>query len=133
MRRIGIERFMFGSDGPHVMVQPYVRSVDGHGERSLVFIDGKLSHAIRKTPRFGTDHERVSEAMPIDEIERSFAERVMACVDTELLYARVDIARDERGAPMVMELELIEPSLFLRQHPPAAVLLATAIVRAALR
>ncbi len=113
-----------------VLVQPYVPSVEGHGERALVWIDGALTHAVRKSPRFSGDDEAVSAtAMPIEADERALAEAVLAPLAAELLYARVDMARDERGRPMLMELELIEPSLFLVQHPPARARLARGIAR----
>jgi hypothetical protein len=114
-----------------VLVQPYVSSVEGYGERSLVFIDGELTHSIRKSPRFSNDAESVSEALPIDSQERDVADRILKRVDSSLLYARVDLARDESGQPMLMELELIEPSLFLRQSDMALHRFAEAIVRRA--
>lgn len=112
-----------------MMVQPYVRSVNGHGERCLVFIDGELSHSIRKNPRFADGHESVSGPLPVSDDERAAAESILASVAAPLLYARVDLARDERGAPQLMELELIEPSLFLMQHTPALERFADAIIR----
>jgi hypothetical protein len=54
---------------------------------------------------------------------------VLAPIAADLLYARVDVARDDAGAPLVMELELIEPSLYLLQHPPALDRLVGGIVR----
>ena len=115
-----------------VMVQRYVRSVEGHGERSIVFIDGALTHAVRKSPRFSGGVESVSGALPIEDDERAFAERVLAHVGTGgLLYARVDVARDDAGAPLVMELELVEPSLFLAQSRAALDRFADAILRRA--
>lgn len=111
------------------MVQPYVASVEGYGERSLVCIDSVLEHAVRKSPRFGGGHEQVSEeALPIADDERALAERALGTISEALLYARIDVVRDEAGKPRVMELELIEPSLFLRQHPPALERFADAIV-----
>jgi hypothetical protein len=104
--------------------------VEGYGERSIVCIDGAVSHAVRKNARFQGDLEQVStEAAPIADDERALAMRVLASIEAELLYARVDIVRDDRGEPMVGELELIEPSLFLVQHPPAAERLAEGIAR----
>lgn len=102
-----------------VMVQPYLRSVEGYGERSLIWIDGELTHAIRKSPRLGDAPEQVSEAMPIADDERRLAEGLMATRGPGLLYGRVDLARDDGGVCRVMELELVEPSLFLRQGPAA--------------
>lgn len=114
-----------------VMIQPYVRSVEDYGERSLIWLGGQLSHAIRKSPRFIGIGENVSHtALPIAPEERIFADAIIAETrgDDELVYARVDIARDERNQPMIMELELIEPSLFLKQQPGSADRLAQAII-----
>jgi glutathione synthase/RimK-type ligase-like ATP-grasp enzyme len=111
-----------------VMVQPYVQSVEEYGERSIVWIDGAFTHAIRKSPRFGGEHESVSEALPIADDERALAEAALATIGDELLYARIDVARDEKGRPMIMELELIEPSLFLQQSEEALNRFANAVV-----
>jgi glutathione synthase/RimK-type ligase-like ATP-grasp enzyme len=110
-----------------MMVQPYLPAVEGYGERALVWIDGELTHAVRKSPRFAGQDESVSAAVPIATDERAVAERALAGVGPGLLYGRVDLVRDASGAPLVMELELVEPSLFLRQHPPALHRLASAI------
>jgi len=121
-----------------MLIQPYLESVEGHGERALVWIDGAFTHAVRKTPRFAADVEVVSEALPIAADERVVAEQALAAalagagggagVDThDLLYARVDVARDARGRVVVMELELVEPSLFLLQSPLALERFVTAI------
>jgi hypothetical protein len=109
------------------MVQPYMHAVDGSGERALVWIDGALTHAIRKTARFAGDHEHVSPALPIADDERQLAEATLAPLADRLLYARVGVVRDDAGAPRIMELELIEPSLFLAEHPPALTRLVAAI------
>ena len=94
------------------LVQPYVASVDGYGERSLVWIDGELSHAIRKSPRFSGDRESTTGPFPIADAERALADAALAPVREKILYGRVDLARDADGRPMIMELELVEPSLF---------------------
>jgi glutathione synthase/RimK-type ligase-like ATP-grasp enzyme len=113
-----------------MLVQRYEPAVEGYGERSLIWIDGAFTHAIRKNPRFASDTEYVSEqAVPIAADERALAEVVLAAVPRPLLYARVDLIRDPRDQPRLMELELIEPSLFFTQHPPAAARMATAIAR----
>ncbi|MEZ4366915.1 MAG: MFS transporter [Kofleriaceae bacterium] len=95
-----------------VLVQPFVAAVEDHGERSLVWIDGELTHAIRKAPRLAGDVEQVTGPHPIDDAERATALAALQPVRDRVLYARVDLARDPAGVPMVMELELIEPSLF---------------------
>ncbi len=102
------------------LVQPYVASVDTYGERSMVWIDGELSHAIRKTPRFAGDAERVEGPFPIADDERAVALAALAPLADRILYGRVDLARDDAGRPMVMELELIEPSLFFARQPGSA-------------
>jgi hypothetical protein len=102
------------------LVQPYVRSVEDYGERSLVWLDGELSHEIRKSPRFADDVERIEGPFPIADDERAVAEAALAPVTDRILYGRVDLARDDAGQPMVMELELVEPSLFFSRKPGAA-------------
>jgi hypothetical protein len=102
------------------LVQPYVASVDDHGERSLVWIDGALSHAIRKAPRFSDDAERIDGPFAIADDERAVAEAALLPIADRILYGRVDVARDATGQPMVMELELIEPSLYLAHCPGSA-------------
>lgn len=111
------------------LVQPFVDSVHEYGERSMVWIDGELSHAIRKTPRFAGDDERVEGPVPIAEDEAAIAEAALAPLADQLLYARVDLARDAAGQPMVMELELIEPSLFFTRRPGSADRLVAALMR----
>jgi hypothetical protein len=112
-----------------IMVQAYLPSVEGYGERALVWIDGELTHAVRKSPRFSEQDEAVGTALPIAADERALAEAVLAPLADRLLYARVDVARDETDRPVIMELELIEPSLYLVRHPPALQRLADALAR----
>jgi glutathione synthase/RimK-type ligase-like ATP-grasp enzyme len=111
-----------------MLVQRYEPAVEGPGERSLVWIDGALSHAVRKQARFLGDQERVSsQAMPIADDERALAQQVLALAPRPLLYARVDMVRDPQQRPRLMELELIEPSLFFACQPGSAARLAAAI------
>jgi glutathione synthase/RimK-type ligase-like ATP-grasp enzyme len=112
------------------LVQPYLASVEVYGERSLVWIDGELSHAMRKAPRLEGDHEQVDAAVAIADDERAVAEAALAPVADRILYGRVDLVRDTAGQPMVMELELAEPSLYLTQRPGAAERLVAALRRA---
>jgi glutathione synthase/RimK-type ligase-like ATP-grasp enzyme len=122
------------------MVQPFVASVEGHGERSLIAIDGEITHAIRKCPRFHGQAEQVSSGrVPIADDEREIASRALAHVSRlapasgdrpgSPLYARIDLVRDAAGQPMLSELELIEPSLFLTQNPAAIDRLVAGIAR----
>lgn len=118
-----------------VLVQPYLRSVEGHGERSLIWVDGVLTHAIRKNPRFqGMDESVSTTSVPIAPAEAAVADAAIAAARSlvpadELLYARVDVAPDAAGRYVLMELELIEPSLFFPQGPKGAARFAAAVAR----
>jgi glutathione synthase/RimK-type ligase-like ATP-grasp enzyme len=126
--------------GRDAMIQPYVASVDEVGERGLVFIDGVFSHAIRKNAMLHVDQlDRHSlfrlEQLTLADAEPAavaFAQSLMSeDIFRGLLYGRVDLVQMPEGWA-VMELELVEPSLFLSYRAEAAALLATAI-RARLR
>lgn len=116
------------------MVQPYLPAVETTGERSLIWIDGQLTHAVRKSARFAGADEQVSDsAVPIPDGAEALAAAALATVEQPLLYARVDVVPDETGRLVIMELELTEPSLYLAQHPPALERFAAALVREAAR
>jgi len=103
-----------------VLVQRYLPSVESYGERALVWIDGELTHAVRKSPRFEGDDESVSTiSVEISTAEAALAQRALELVRGPLLYARVDVAPGPDGQPVLMELELVEPSLFFSQCPRA--------------
>ncbi len=113
-----------------MLVQRYVPSVTGHGERALVWIDGQLTHALRKSPRFAGDSENISAAVPIAADEALLATRILTLAPGPLLYGRVDLVRDDDGHPMLMELELVEPCLFLSRSPEALARFVDVLVRA---
>lgn len=119
------------ADGRDAMIQCWMPTVDTYGERSLVWIDGEITHAVRKAPRFIGGAESVSASdVPIADDERAFATRVITSATEltgSLLYGRVDMVRDNDRLRL-MELELIEPSLFLKQAPHALDRLADAIL-----
>jgi hypothetical protein len=117
--------------GQGVMVQQFVPSVVGYGERSLVFIDGALTHAARRPAPLWegqTVEEDVTPVVPTAE-ETAFAGAVLRAAGAPILYARVDLVRDEAGALRLLELELTEPSLFLDHAPHAVTRLAAAIAQ----
>ena len=95
-----------------VLVQPYLPAVEARGERSLIWIDGELTHAMRKSPRFSGGVEAVERVDDVSAEERALASAALAAVSGPLFYARVDTIAGDDGQPLLMELELIEPSLF---------------------
>jgi glutathione synthase/RimK-type ligase-like ATP-grasp enzyme len=108
-------------EGP-AMIQPYLRAVEGEGELSVIFFGGARSHAIRKVAAAGDFRVQpewggqISRYEPEDDVLDA-AHRALSKVEEELLYARVDMVRDEGGRPLLMELELIEPDLYLGFDP----------------
>lgn len=129
------------ADGLTAMVQPYVRGIDTAGERALQFFGGSLLHASRKGPVLapGTPYDRRKVAHPgltdwtPTPAELAVAERALAAVPgaPELLYARVDLVDGEDDRPRVMELELVEPNLFLWLHPESVPRVVREILTAA--
>ncbi|MCU0704766.1 MAG: hypothetical protein MUF18_12380 [Fimbriiglobus sp.] len=115
-----------------MMVQPFQADIAAGGEVSLMVFGGRVSHAICKRVKAGDfrvqdDHGgTVHEHTPTAE-QIAFAERAVAAVAPVPVYGRVDVVRDNLGQLAVMELELIEPELWLRMHPPAAEVFADAV------
>jgi hypothetical protein len=112
-----------------MLVQPYVPEVETAGERSIIAIDGQISHAIRKSPRFHGDDESISGPLEITPEQTDLTMRALSAISDDLLYARVDMVERAEGAPMLTELELIEPSLFLDYSPASARKLADGLAR----
>lgn len=112
-----------------MMVQPYMRSVEEVGERAVVWIDGEVTHAVRKTPRFAGADESVVRAGEPDAEERRVVAAALARWSDSLCFARVDLMRDDSGRVLVSEVELIEPSLFFPLCPAALERCADALVR----
>jgi glutathione synthase/RimK-type ligase-like ATP-grasp enzyme len=131
--------------GREVMVQPYLDAVERHHETGIVFADGGYVHAFAKAPLLVDGsahveglwaHEEIAPRHPEpDELEvAEQALRVAAALTGSVpLYARVDLVRDASGAPVVLELELTEPSFFLNVRPGAAARIAAAFVAQARR
>lgn len=128
------------ASGRTVMVQPYLSAVDRAGETALLFAgqpDGtmRFSHAARKGPMLtgpdtGVDQLYVPEVISPREPSRaelSVGEAALAAAPGGLLYARVDLIEGPHGSPVLVELELTEPSLFLFTAPDAADRFADAI------
>ncbi|MEU4109544.1 RimK family alpha-L-glutamate ligase [Streptomyces sp. NPDC048208] len=130
------------AEGLTALVQPYLRGIDRHGERALHFFGGRLLHASRKgavlvsgTPFDAgkTAHPNLEKWQPTA-AELDVAQRALAAVPggaERLLYGRVDLVDGEDGQPCVMELELMEPQLFLDLHPESRPRVAQFIIEAA--
>lgn len=138
-------RRLLGADRT-VMVQRYVASVDTVGERAHVFLAGEYSHTVVKGamldgPDVGVEGIYKEERMSLGEAtpaELEMAEHTLAAARTLLatsgpepsepfLYARVDVVSDDDGTPLLMELELVEPSLFVSLADGALDRLADAV------
>lgn len=122
--------------GQRRMVQPMMPGVVRDGEFSLFLFDGKLSHAIVKRPALGDF--RVQEqfggrefAWDATEEARALADAALAACPAAPVYARVDMVGDAQGRLHIIELELIEPSLFLHFAPDRGAAFAAAFSRAA--
>jgi hypothetical protein len=122
--------------GRDVMVQPYLAGVDVAGETAVVSILGEHSHAARKdpvlVPELGDPEDVGIAPCTASPHERAVADAALAAVPFPgpLLFARVDLVPGPTGAPVVIELELTEPSLFLETSAGAADRLAAAVARA---
>jgi hypothetical protein len=117
-----------------LMAQPFVDSIVETGEFSLFFFAGEYSHAILKTPkrndfRVQEEHGGVIVAIEPDDELAWAATHVMRALDEMPLYARVDLVRLPNGPLALIELELIEPSLYLSYDPGAPERFAQAIDR----
>jgi glutathione synthase/RimK-type ligase-like ATP-grasp enzyme len=121
-----------------VLLQPYLERVDRDGETALMFFEGRFSHAVRKGPLLppgGTATtglfaaETITPRVPGAD-EMRLAEQVVAGVPFGTpLYARIDLIRDEKGAPRLLELELTEPSLFFAHAAESADKFTAAVLR----
>lgn len=127
-------------DRQDMMVQPFLPSVVAEGELSLMWLGGTVTHAVKKQAKPGDfrvqdDHGGTVVTHDMTSEERAFAEHamdvtvdVMAQRDMGIpLYARVDMVRDLYGSWAVSELEMVEPELWFRVCPEAALVLAQAI------
>jgi glutathione synthase/RimK-type ligase-like ATP-grasp enzyme len=115
--------------GRSVLLQPYLERIDDGGETAMMFLGGQWSHAIRKGPllRLGAGMvvglyvpEQITSRTP-DAAEAAVAAAAHAAIPGPVPpYARIDLIRDDHGAPVVLELELCEPSLYLAHWAASA-------------
>jgi hypothetical protein len=124
--------------GATAMIQPYLGAVDEAGETAMLFFGGRFSHAIGKAalltgPDAGVEglfrQEEITPRTPTEQ-ELALAETALKAVPggaDRLTYARVDVLPGDDGSPILLELELCEPSLFLEHDTDAAGRLADAV------
>ena len=124
------------SRGKAMIVQPLIEEIGRTGEFSLMLFDGAFSHAVVKRPKSGDFRvqphlggvTRASEPPPGGV---ALAKQALAATPAKATYARVDMVMDDEGTLRIMELELIEPALFLDYAPDAGAAFIRAIVAAA--
>ena len=126
------ERMAGAPNGP-AMIQPYLPTIETEGETSLLFFGGKLSHVVEKRPvpgefrvqvQYGGGYVALAEP-PAGAL--ALAERTLAAIGEDLLYARIDMARDADGGWLLMEAELIEPDFYLASAPEGGKRFAEAV------
>lgn len=115
-----------------MMLQPFQQNIVDRGEISIMVMNGKYTHAILKVAKEGDFRVQddfggsVYDYTPSQE-EIDYAENaVKSCIEMPI-YARVDVFLDNQNKLALAELELIEPELWFRNHPEAAVALAQGI------
>jgi hypothetical protein len=114
------------------MVQPFMPAIVNEGEFSLFYLNGEYSHAILKTPkaedfRVQEEHGGLIQATEPPADLPTTGEKILKHVSPTPLYARVDFVRTGDGDFAVVELELIEPSMYLRNAAHAPEMFAKAI------
>jgi len=117
-----------------MLAQPFQEDIIRTGEDSLMVFAGRYTHAVRKVAKLGDfrvqdDHGGTARAHEPTQEQIDLAERACAACSPLPLYGRVDMVRDNAGRLAIMELELIEPELWLRFHQPAADRFAEGIAR----
>ena len=118
----------FGNYGG-LLLQPFVPSVEDERERSLVFIDGRFSHSLYRTAFGRAPTLQTSENVHFPTTaELNYCAALLGDFGHTLAYARVDLVPID-GSPNLMELELIDPSLFFATKPESATWLANRIAR----
>ncbi|MGI9235706.1 MAG: ATP-grasp domain-containing protein [Woeseiaceae bacterium] len=119
-------------DGRAFLVQPYIESIQSEGEYSLFFFNGVYSHAIQKTPKRGDfrvqeEHgANIRSVQPTDALLKTAA-ALFSKIEPCPTYGRGDWVLGPNGRYLLMELELIEPSLYLRTDDGAAARFARAL------
>jgi glutathione synthase/RimK-type ligase-like ATP-grasp enzyme len=115
------------------MIQPYLPTIETEGETSLLFFDGRFSHAVNKRPvagefRIQVQYGGIHTPVPTPPAGAlALAEQTLAAIDAPLLYARIDTVPDVDGRWLLMEAELIEPDFYLDTAPEAGTAFGRAV------
>ena len=101
-----------------VMIQPYINTIETLGEKSTVVIDGLPVYTMLKKPKDGSflvheHHGGTYTETRINSLEKAFVQKIISTFAEKPVYMRVDYLFDQIGEPMLLELELIEPNLYL--------------------
>ena len=123
IRVLGTKLQQVFANRPHV-VQPFIENIQSEGEFSLFYFNQQFSHAIQKIPKRGDFRVQEEFGAAITAVEpdtelRKTADQVVQSIEPFPVYARADFVRGPDGRFLLMELELIEPSLYLRMDPEA--------------
>lgn len=118
--------------GVDIMVQPFMKNVVQEGEFSALYFSGQFSHLVLKTPKaddFRSQEEFGSQIRQVEPtVEQSqFCQNVLSKIPSPWLYARVDFISDDSGDPCLIELELVEPSLYFKYEPKSAARMVMAL------
>jgi glutathione synthase/RimK-type ligase-like ATP-grasp enzyme len=128
------------AQGRSAMLQPYLSRVEEVGETALIYLGGEFSHAIRKGPLLKAGAALVEGLFAPEQItprqpqpdELAVARQAYAAIGSSRpVYARIDLIRGADAAPVVLELELTEPSLFFVHGPGSAHRFARAVLERA--
>lgn len=120
--------------GREFVVQPFIGNISIEGEFSLFYFGGVYSHAIRKVPkprdfRVQEEHGANIEGVQPEPLLLDCADRILRLVQPSPAYGRCDLVRGPDGRFLLMELELIEPSMYLRMDADAPARFAAAFDR----
>lgn len=115
-----------------LMLQPFLQNIVTRGEVSHMVFNGKYSHSVLKRAKEGDfrvqdDHGGTVHDYSANEMEIALAEAAAMAIEPTPVYARIDMTWDENNEPVLIELELIEPELWMRKHPVSAKVFAREI------
>ncbi|HVM23251.1 MAG TPA: hypothetical protein VM308_08145 [Sphingomicrobium sp.] len=119
-----------------MIIQPFIEEIARSGEFSLMLFDGEFSHCVVKRPADGDFRVQphlggITLPSPPPSGAERLAHAALAAAPEKATYARVDMIADDEGTLRIMELELIEPALFLDHAPDRGKAFTRSILSAA--